>query len=383
LARTLRNMGHPSRLRILLALQYGPLPVHQIAQRSGLSQPNTSAHLAALRASGLVRGEPRGRQVLYSLADPGVAHLLHTALAESTPLPGPQVDLIEAFRRIARRASLGETLALAIYDPPHIVVLDQHISARRLHTAFRLGELMPPAACAAGALLGSQPSQAIQADGFHLLRTQEALELALPICADGHRPIAALLLSAPASRLSTTQARRLLPTLRQMAARISYALGARFYAPFQRPGSRAIAPIRSLDGEEIQAMLQAPWAANLACVRPDGTPHVVPVWHTWDGQCFTVAAWEGSRWADYLDRNPRVSLTIDEPWPPLRRVIARGRARALSTQASGERPPILDQLAERYLGRPAPREMVALPWRAFRIRVTSLRGWRGMPTKGP
>ncbi len=384
LARTFRSMGHPSRLRILQALLHGPLSVGQIAARSGLSQPNTSAHLAALRASGVVRAQPRGRHVLYSLAEPRLARLLEAATSEGPLGPALQADLIDAFRHAAQRSALGETLALAAYHPPHIVILDQALSPQRLHTAFRLGELLAPETCAAGPVLQAPPPRAVQRDGYHLQRARGALEVALPICADGRHPTAALILSAPPSRMSAQAARHALPTLRQMAARISYALGAQCYAPYQPAVGQAVDPVNPLAPDEIQALLQAPWAANLACVRPDGGPHVVPVWHAWDGQSFTVAAWEGSRWADYLLANPRVSLTIDEPWPPLRRVIARGDARPLH-QAPGPdgAPAVLEALAQRYLGRSTPAEMAARPWRAFRIHVRSLRGWRGLPIQQP
>jgi len=66
--------------------------------------------------------------------------------------------------------------------------------------------------------------------------------------------------------------------------------------------------------------------AGLATASPDGQPHVVPVWQEWDGKHFYVIAWQGSLWAEYVLANPSISLTIDEPWPPLRRVLAHGRA---------------------------------------------------------
>ncbi len=102
----------------------------------------------------------------------------------------------------------------------------------------------------------------------------------------------------------------------------------------------------------MTAFLQGPWTARLAVVRPDGQPHVIPVWQEWDGEVFTIIAWKGSQWAEHLLQNPNVSLTIDEPWPPLRRVVVRGQAAPLN---HGDDIPgleaLVQRLTRRYLAR--------------------------------
>ena len=89
--------------------------------------------------------------------------------------------------------------------------------------------------------------------------------------------------------------------------------------------------------------------ARLACIRPDGGPHVIPVWQEWDGEKFVVIAWQGSQWAEYVLQNPNVSLSVDEPWPPLRRVVARGKAMKLPANST-TLDEILLRLSGRYLG---------------------------------
>ena len=74
-----RGFADTSRLAILEALREDTLNVTQIVGRTGLTQSNTSNHLACLRDCGLVSAEPQGRQVFYSLGDPRVGALLELA----------------------------------------------------------------------------------------------------------------------------------------------------------------------------------------------------------------------------------------------------------------------------------------------------------------
>jgi DNA-binding transcriptional ArsR family regulator len=78
-AKLLRGFSDPARLAILTALRSGPLAVSEIVNDTGLSQPNTSNHLACLYDCGLVSREPDGRYVRYRLSDERVAELLRLA----------------------------------------------------------------------------------------------------------------------------------------------------------------------------------------------------------------------------------------------------------------------------------------------------------------
>jgi nitroimidazol reductase NimA-like FMN-containing flavoprotein (pyridoxamine 5'-phosphate oxidase superfamily) len=125
--------------------------------------------------------------------------------------------------------------------------------------------------------------------------------------------------------------------------------------------------------------LQGPWAARLACVRPARRPHVIPVWQEWDGDHFHVIAWQGSQWSEYLLQNPSVSLTVDEPWPPLRRVVVRGQAQSLEPDQGGlDTASLLDRMSRRYLGQ-AYSGQAGQVQRSFRIIPEYLRGWQGLP----
>jgi DNA-binding transcriptional ArsR family regulator len=79
-AKFFRGFSDPSRLRIMESLRAGPLTVSEIVAETGLTQSNTSNHLACLRDCGLVTAEQQGRYVSYQLSDDRVFELL--ALAE-------------------------------------------------------------------------------------------------------------------------------------------------------------------------------------------------------------------------------------------------------------------------------------------------------------
>jgi DNA-binding IclR family transcriptional regulator len=294
--------------------------------------------------------------------------------------PGDPQDLLTAFYQETAHAPLTETLALAVFNPPDVLILAQSESPERLRSAYAAGQRLGIKECAAGPVLIPSPPENVRTQAYACHETSETVELALPICADGHRPEAALLVSAPRARQTSESLLRHLAPLREMAARLSYRLGAPTYAPYHGPIQTQIGPTAPLSAEAISAFLKGPWAASLACVRPDGKPHVVPVWHEWDGRHFYLAAWEGSRWGEYLLANPAVSLTVDEPWPPLRRVTAHGRAHPLEeSELPGGTAAILNRLSQRYLGQSLNFDQ---PWRAFRIAPDQLRGWRGLQMAG-
>jgi hypothetical protein len=67
-------------------------------------------------------------------------------------------------------------------------------------------------------------------------------------------------------------------------------------------------------------------AARPACLWLDRVPHVAPVRRECDRAHSLVAAWQGSLRAEYVPANLDVSLSVDEPWPSLQCMSARGEA---------------------------------------------------------
>lgn len=78
-ARLFHGFADPSRLAILEALSASPRKVGELVELTGLSQSNTSNHLACLLECGLVAREQQGRYAVYSLADERIVTLLALA----------------------------------------------------------------------------------------------------------------------------------------------------------------------------------------------------------------------------------------------------------------------------------------------------------------
>jgi DNA-binding transcriptional ArsR family regulator len=68
-------LAHPGRRAILRLVLDRELPVNELAERTGLSQPAASQHLKVLRDAGLVRGRVDGRQRLYRVDIQGLDRL--------------------------------------------------------------------------------------------------------------------------------------------------------------------------------------------------------------------------------------------------------------------------------------------------------------------
>lgn len=69
-ARVLKMLAHPHRLKIVEALDRGgALPVYELMEKVGLAQAPMSQHLNLMRRSGLVEAQRRGREIWYDIAD--------------------------------------------------------------------------------------------------------------------------------------------------------------------------------------------------------------------------------------------------------------------------------------------------------------------------
>jgi DNA-binding transcriptional ArsR family regulator len=68
-------LAHPGRRAILRLVLDRELPVNELAERTGLSQPAASQHLKVLRDAGLVHGRVDGRRRLYRVDLDGLDRL--------------------------------------------------------------------------------------------------------------------------------------------------------------------------------------------------------------------------------------------------------------------------------------------------------------------
>jgi PPOX class probable F420-dependent enzyme len=87
---------------------------------------------------------------------------------------------------------------------------------------------------------------------------------------------------------------------------------------------------------EYMAFLTRPArCAKLATVRKDGSPHVVPVWFTLNGDELIFTAGCSSTKVKNILRDGRVAICVDEDTPPFHYVLLEGHAEVLDPSVDG------------------------------------------------
>ncbi len=77
----LRALAAPVRIAIVLQLRVSERCVHELVDALEVTQPLISQHLRVLKSAGVVRGERRGREVVYRLVDEHLSHIVVDAVA--------------------------------------------------------------------------------------------------------------------------------------------------------------------------------------------------------------------------------------------------------------------------------------------------------------
>lgn len=73
-------------------------------------------------------------------------------------------------------------------------------------------------------------------------------------------------------------------------------------------------------------LLEGTKTGKLATVRQDGRPHVAPIWFDLDGDALVFTTWHETVKAVNLQRDPRLSICVDDEAPPFSFVIIEGSA---------------------------------------------------------
>lgn len=76
-------LSDPTRIRIILALRAGELPVGELAERVGKSPTAVSQHLAKLRWGKVVSTRQAGTRVFYNLIDEHARELVNHAVFQA------------------------------------------------------------------------------------------------------------------------------------------------------------------------------------------------------------------------------------------------------------------------------------------------------------
>jgi PPOX class probable F420-dependent enzyme len=120
----------------------------------------------------------------------------------------------------------------------------------------------------------------------------------------------------------------------------------------------------------------------LSTVRPDGTPHLVPIWFSWDGQSILIASKPHARKVANLRANPRVMLALGEPDDDFDVGLLEGIAEVLDAPAAAVLPithlrKYRDEMAAIGLSRD---DYLATYSLVIRIRPTRFLPWHGRTT---
>jgi len=123
-------------------------------------------------------------------------------------------------------------------------------------------------------------------------------------------------------------------------------------------------------GAHIDARLRAEPIIWLSSVRPDGRPHLVPVWFLWDGAGILIFSKPAAQKVRNLRHSPQVMLALDSADEGEDIVLLEGRAELLGDDAPQS---TLPEYAEKYAALMA-RIGMAADWHAAEftqaIRVT-------------
>ncbi|MDI1466113.1 metalloregulator ArsR/SmtB family transcription factor [Catellatospora sp. KI3] len=90
-----RTLGHPVRIRVLELLGDGPLAVRDLLADVDIEASSLSQQLAVLRRAGIVVSYRDGAAVMYALAGPDVAAVMHAARRFLTDMIASQAQLLD------------------------------------------------------------------------------------------------------------------------------------------------------------------------------------------------------------------------------------------------------------------------------------------------
>jgi PPOX class probable F420-dependent enzyme len=89
--------------------------------------------------------------------------------------------------------------------------------------------------------------------------------------------------------------------------------------------------------------------ANLGTLMRDGSPQVTPVWFDYDGKHVRVNSALGRVKDKNIRRDPRVSLSIQDPENPYRYLEVRGKVVDITQNGADDH---INSLSQKYLGNP-------------------------------
>ncbi|AOR33590.1 PPOX class F420-dependent enzyme [Streptomyces fodineus] len=99
--------------------------------------------------------------------------------------------------------------------------------------------------------------------------------------------------------------------------------------------------------ERLKSLLDGPVFVVVGTIQPDGRPQLSPVWVKRDGDQILFSTTVDRRKKKNLDRDPRVSVVVQDPEMPYVYGEVRGTAE-LDTQGARD---LIDELSLKYTGK--------------------------------
>ncbi|MGW2648595.1 PPOX class F420-dependent oxidoreductase [Streptomyces sp. NPDC001393] len=99
--------------------------------------------------------------------------------------------------------------------------------------------------------------------------------------------------------------------------------------------------------DRLKSLLDGPVFIVVGTIQPDGRPQMSPVWVKRDGDQILFSTTVDRRKKKNLDRDPRVSVVVQDPEMPYVYAEIRGTAE-LGTQGAKE---LIDELSLKYTGK--------------------------------
>ena len=104
--------------------------------------------------------------------------------------------------------------------------------------------------------------------------------------------------------------------------------------------------------DEVRALFEGANYAHVATLMPDGAPHSVPLWVGVEGERIAFLTAPRSRKARNLDRDPRVSISINAADEPT--TMAQVRGRVAARLEGDEAWEVIDRISHKYIRQPYP-----------------------------
>lgn len=100
--------------------------------------------------------------------------------------------------------------------------------------------------------------------------------------------------------------------------------------------------------EKYADLLEKAAFGNLGTLMKDGSPQVTPVWVDYDGKYVRFNSALGRVKDKNIRRDPRVSISLQDPANPYRYLEIRGRVVEITQNGADEH---INKLAKKYLGK--------------------------------